>query len=57
MLTIDKPWDLEWAIRVFHAIDLSASEQTGGRRIQVYMIDDDVSGYQCDEPEMSPPYS
>ena len=25
IMTMDKPWDLEWAIRVFHAIDLSAS--------------------------------
>ena len=49
--TIDKPLDLEWAIRVFHAIDLSASEQTCGRRTQVYMVDDDTSCYQRDEPE------
>ena len=51
IMTIDKPWDLEWAIRVFHAIDLSASEQTCGRRTQVYMVDDDTSCYQRDEPE------
>ena len=51
IMAIDKPWDLEWAIRVFHAIDLSASEQTGGRRTQVYMVDDDTSCYQRDEPE------
>ena len=61
-MTIDKPWDLQWAIRVFHAIDLSASEQTGSsRKTQVYMVDEGSSFHgadtccyqcnQCDEPE------
>ena len=40
-MTIEKPWGLQWAIRVFNTIDLSASEQAGSSRgSRVYMVDD-----------------
>ena len=50
MMMMDREWELDWAIRAYHAIDLSASE-TGGRKTQVYMVEDDASSYQGDETE------
>ena len=50
MMMMDREWEFDWAIRAYHAIDLSASE-TGGRKTQVYMVDEDASGYQDDETE------
>ena len=43
-MTIEKPWDLQFAIRVFNTIDLSANEQAGSSRgSRVYMVDEGSS--------------
>ena len=50
MMMMNREWDFDWAIRAYHAIDLSASE-TVGRKTQVYVVEDDAGSHQDDETE------
>ena len=50
MRMMDREWELDWAVRAYHTIDRNASE-AGGRKTEIYMVEDDANRYQGDETE------